>query len=225
MDQAHAMARHFASAHPAWPGTKAPARSPAHTLQQQLELERDSGGLGHSRDYREGVSAFLEKRAAQFTGREMRSTPQWEKPPEGSRALPTDTIIAVVGRRHGCRHRPGRRHRRSPGAAYDTGGGRRRAIAGIRVSLDRLAARKITREQAAGQRLSPASPAGAGRAGLVVEAIVEQPPSRTARRARRHRRPALHPGQQYLVDLDHAHRRPLRIPSAWPACTSSTRCR
>jgi len=39
-------------------------------LAQQLDLERDlQRELGYSADYREGVAAFLEKRAAKFTGR------------------------------------------------------------------------------------------------------------------------------------------------------------
>jgi 2-(1,2-epoxy-1,2-dihydrophenyl)acetyl-CoA isomerase len=41
-----------------------------NTLDQQLDLERDSQrDLGRSADFREGVSAFLAKRPAQFAGR------------------------------------------------------------------------------------------------------------------------------------------------------------
>ncbi len=71
MDEALAMAKHFAAA-----PTKGLAftkrafqASYANTLAQQLQLEADMmRELGNSHDYREGVAAFLAKRAAQFKG-------------------------------------------------------------------------------------------------------------------------------------------------------------
>lgn len=70
-DEARALAQHFASAPTkGLAHTKAAIyQSPANTLQQQLDLERDSmRALGHSRDYQEGVAAFMEKRTPRFTG-------------------------------------------------------------------------------------------------------------------------------------------------------------
>ena len=45
-------------------------RAGTNTLDQQLDLERDSQrALGRSADFKEGVSAFLAKRPAAFSGR------------------------------------------------------------------------------------------------------------------------------------------------------------
>ncbi|HEY4318897.1 MAG TPA: 2-(1,2-epoxy-1,2-dihydrophenyl)acetyl-CoA isomerase PaaG [Herbaspirillum sp.] len=70
--EADAMARHFAAA-----PTQGLAHakhaiysSPGNSLPAQLDLERDSmRALGNTRDYREGVAAFLEKRPPVFTGK------------------------------------------------------------------------------------------------------------------------------------------------------------
>ncbi len=61
----------------------------ATTLEAQLDLERDlQRELGHSDDYREGVAAFIDKRAAALhrTARHA-----WR------RRLPAKPIVAVIG--------------------------------------------------------------------------------------------------------------------------------
>ncbi|MES2116347.1 MAG: 2-(1,2-epoxy-1,2-dihydrophenyl)acetyl-CoA isomerase PaaG [Pseudomonadota bacterium] len=70
--QTAAMAKHFASAPTMGLAFTKQAlyASPANTLQQQLTLECGMmSELGNSDDYREGVAAFMAKRAPQFQGR------------------------------------------------------------------------------------------------------------------------------------------------------------
>lgn len=70
-EEVEGLLRHFASA-----PTRGLARTKqlinssfSHTLEEQLMLERDAmRELGYTRDYAEGVAAFLEKRPARFIG-------------------------------------------------------------------------------------------------------------------------------------------------------------
>jgi 2-(1,2-epoxy-1,2-dihydrophenyl)acetyl-CoA isomerase len=71
MDEATALARRLASGPTlSYAAIKqAMNRAGTNSLDQQLDLERDSQrALGKSADFKEGVAAFLAKRAANFTG-------------------------------------------------------------------------------------------------------------------------------------------------------------
>lgn len=72
MDEARALAKQLAAA--PTKGLAAIKRnihaSSGNSLDQQLDLERDTQrALGHTHDYREGVTAFMQKRAPKFEGR------------------------------------------------------------------------------------------------------------------------------------------------------------
>jgi len=72
MDEAHALASKFAAGPTRGYARikKALSASAGNTLEAQLALEAAlQRECGHTADYREGVAAFLEKRAPKFTGR------------------------------------------------------------------------------------------------------------------------------------------------------------
>jgi 2-(1,2-epoxy-1,2-dihydrophenyl)acetyl-CoA isomerase len=72
MDEAHALTGQLAAGPTKGLGEikRAIYASAGNTLDAQLDLERDlQRELGRSADYREGVTAFMDKRAPQFTGK------------------------------------------------------------------------------------------------------------------------------------------------------------
>ena len=71
-EEAGALIKRFASAPTAglWETKRAIRTAHSRTLDEQLDLERDlQRALGRTRDYAEGVDAFLNKRKPQFEGR------------------------------------------------------------------------------------------------------------------------------------------------------------